>query len=242
MATRDNRTYYDTFAANYEVGRDRGYHQYLDEAEARLVTPWARNRDVLEVGCGTGLILERLARVARRAVGVDLSPGMLEHARRRGLEVREADAASLPFADESFDVACSFKVLAHVREIETAMAEMARVVRPGGQVIAESYNADSIRALVKRFGPAGAIGTRGDTTEADVYTRFDRLADIERYLPSTLRLDAVDGIRVLSPLARLFEHLVVGRGWAHLERAASNTPLRRFGGFLVVTCERVAGG
>lgn len=238
---RDNRSYYDTFASTYEVGRDRGYHRYLDEAEVRLVEPYARDREVLEVGCGTGLILQRLAAVAQRAVGVDLSPGMLELARERGLEVHEANATELPFEDASFDVACSFKVLAHVRDIELAMAEMARVVRPGGRVIAEFYNTDSIRALVKRLGPAGSIGQGGETTEADVFTRFDRLGDIKRYLPHELRVAGVHGIRVLSPVARLFDLPVVGAGWARVERLASRTPLGRFGGFLVVDCERLIG-
>ncbi len=232
---RDNKSYYDTFAETYDRGRDAGYHRFLDEAEMALVAPHARDKEVLEVGCGTGLILARLASIARRAVGVDLSPGMLDKARERGLDVHEASATALPFEDETFDVACSFKVLAHVAQIEDAMAEMARVVRPGGRVIAEFYNAWSIRALVKRLGPAGAIGAGADTDESDVFTRFDRLQDIERYLPPTLRLVRVDGIRVLSPMAWLFKV----PGWASLERLTMQTPLRHLGGFLVVTLERV---
>lgn len=234
---RDNKSYYDTFSQTYDHGRDAGYHAFLDEAEVALVSPHAAGKSVLEVGCGTGLILERLARVADRAVGVDLSPGMLEHARARGLEVHEASATELPFEDETFDVACSFKVLAHVQQIEQAMGEMARVVRPGGRVVAEFYNASSIRALVKRLGPSGAIGSGADTDESDVFTRFDRIGDIERYLPPTLRLARVDGIRVITPMAAFFKV----PGWASVERLAMKTPLRHLGGFLVVTLERLPG-
>ena len=201
---RDNKSYYDTFSQTYDRGRDAGYHAFLDEAEVALVRDHAAGKAVLEVGCGTGLILERLGQVAERAVGVDLSPGMLEKARARGLEVHEASATELPFEDASFDVVCSFKVLAHVEQIETAMAGMARVVRPGGRVVAEFYNASSLRALVKRLGPSGAIGSGGDTDESDVFTRFDSLSDIERYLPPTLSLVRVDGIRVLTPMASFF--------------------------------------
>ena len=175
----DNRSYYDTFSETYDQGRDRGYHAYLDEAEVALVTPHLSGASLLEVGCGTGLLLERLGAVAERAVGVDLSPGMLEHAKARGLEVFEGSATALPFEDASFDVVCSFKVLAHVEEIELALREMARVVRPGGQVIVEFYNARSLRALVKRLGPSGGIGSRGDTRESDVFTRFDTLSRVE---------------------------------------------------------------
>ena len=234
---RDNKSYYDTFSQTYDHGRDAGYHAFLDEAEVALVAPHAQGKRVLEVGCGTGLILERLGRVASEAVGVDLSPGMLEKARARGLEVHEASATALPFEDASFDVACSFKVLAHVADIEVAMAEMARVVRPGGHIVAEFYNASSLRALVKRMGPAGGIGAEGDTDESDVYTRFDTLSDIERYLPPTLQVARVDGIRVLTPMAAFFKL----PGWASLERVAMKTPLRRLGGFLVVTLSRVVG-
>ena len=113
----------------------------------------------------------------------------------------------------------------------------ARVVRPGGRVVAEFYNASSIRALVKRLGPSGDIGASGDTDESDVFTRFDTLADIEGYLPPTLKLDRVDGIRVLTPMAGMFKV----PGWASVERLAMKTPLRRVGGFLVVTLERLDG-
>ncbi len=236
---RDNKSYYDTFSETYDAPRDHGYHRYLDEAEVSVCRPWVTGKEVLEVGCGTGLILERLSRVAERAVGVDLSPGMLEHARSRGLDVHEASATSLPFEDECFDAAVSFKVLAHVEEISVAMSEMGRVVRPGGRVIAEFYNRTSVRALVKSIVSPGSIGKDGSTDESDVFTRFDTLEDIAAYLPDNLKLVHVDGIRVISPAALLFNLPVLGSIWSGVERLASKTPLRHLGGFLIVHCERV---
>src|SRR5690606_39017711 len=106
---------------------------------------YGTGKDVLECGCGTGLILERIARFARSASGIDLSPGMLEVAKRRGLDVQEGSITSLPFPDASFDVTCSFKVLAHVPDIGRALAEMARVTRPSGVILAEFYNPWSLR-------------------------------------------------------------------------------------------------
>jgi SAM-dependent methyltransferase len=139
-----NRRYYDAFATGYETQRGDndpgGYHELLDELESEFVRRFGAGRDVLEVGCGTGLVLGRIAGFAKSATGVDLSPGMLERARSRGLDVREASATALPFDDQSFDVTCSFKVLAHIPDIERALSEMARVTRPGGHVIAEFYN------------------------------------------------------------------------------------------------------
>ena len=155
------RAYYDEFSHRYEAerrpNRPDGYHALVDDLEVELVERYGAGGDVLECGVGTGLLLERIARFARPRAGIDLSPGMLERARARGLDVREASVTAIPFDDASFDVTCSFKVLAHVPEIGRALAEMARVTRPGGVVIAEFYNPVSLRGLVKRLGPAGAI-------------------------------------------------------------------------------------
>src|SRR5215470_1904441 len=112
-SNENNRAYYDDFSAGYERERGRGYHQLLDDLEMSVVAPLARGRRVLEIGCGTGLILQRIAREAVSARGIDLSPGMLQAARARGLDVSLASATQLPFADGSFDLVCSFKVLAH---------------------------------------------------------------------------------------------------------------------------------
>ena len=105
------RRYYDAFAARYEARRGGrvpgGYHDMLDDLEIGFLRPFGTEREVLEVGCGTGLLLERIAGFASRAVGIDLSPGMLEHARSRGLDVAEGSATDLPFDDSSFDVALS---------------------------------------------------------------------------------------------------------------------------------------
>src|SRR3954471_24457885 len=82
------RTYYDEFSKSYERHRRPndadGYHALVDDLEIDLCARYGTGRDILECGCGTGLILERLAELARRAVGIDLSPGMLELARSRG--------------------------------------------------------------------------------------------------------------------------------------------------------------
>ena len=237
----ENRDYYDTFSESYENKRHFGYHRFLDDAEFALLKPIIRDRDVLEVGCGTGLILYRIADLARRAAGVDLSPGMLTKARERGLEVQEADASELPFEDATFDVVCSFKVLAHVEAIAKTLREMARVTRPGGKIVAEFYNRHSLRTLVKRLKPGTKIGKNGGTTDDDVYTRYDTLGELKQILPPTLTLDRVSGIRIASPLALPFDLPVFGRAWAGIERGLALTPLKRFGGFLVLHLTRTAG-
>ena len=87
MSRLDNRAYYDDFAGWYERERHLPYHRMLDDLEVELVERYATGKDVLEVGCGTGFIFERVERFARYARGIDLSGGMLAQAARRGLHV-----------------------------------------------------------------------------------------------------------------------------------------------------------
>lgn len=226
------RRYYDAFAATYEVGRDgrSRYHDLLDDLEVDLCAPLVRGRSVLEVGCGTGLLLRRLAPLADEAVGVDLSPGMLARARERGLTVVEGDARALPFPDARFDVAVSFKTLPHVPDLAQALAELARVVRPGGFVVAEVYNPTSLRALVKRVFPAGKVGSG---TERDVFVRFDDAHDFRAAMPPRTRLVQTRGIRTLVPMALALEVPVLG-GWLEVaERQVADGWIgAHFGGFV----------
>jgi SAM-dependent methyltransferase len=232
----ESRAYYDDFAARYERGREEGYHALIDDLELSVVVPLCTGRDVLELGCGTGLLLSRVAEVSARAVGVDLSPKMLEKARARGLDVREASVTALPFDDASFDVVYSFKVLAHVPALRRALEEAARVTRPGGKVVVELYNRHSLRYLAKRLAGPGKVSAPRD--ESDVYTRWDTPASARAALPSELRIVETVGIRVATPAA--FVHRVPGvrAAFRRLEGALSRSHLRAFGGFYVMVLER----
>ena len=231
MPATDTRAYYDEFSRAYERHRHdpRGYHALLDDLEVDLTERYGSGRDVLECGCGTGLLLERIVRFARTAKGIDLSPGMLDSARARGLDVREGSVTKLPFADASFDVTCSYKVLAHVPEIGKALAEMARVTRPGGVVIAEFYNPLSIRALAKRLGGPGKISEA--TRENAVYTRMDAPWIIPRLLPPGLRLEAVRGVRIVTPAAFAMRVPGLRRVLWNVEHWLADSPASFFGGF-----------
>jgi len=105
-----------------------------------------RGGDVLEVGVGTGLSLENYD-PNLRVTGVDYSPAMLRKARARvarlGLvqvaALRRMDARTLKFPDTSFDTVAAMHVLSVVPEPERVMAEIARVLRPGGQVVITNH-------------------------------------------------------------------------------------------------------
>ena len=237
-----NRSYYDAFAERYEAQRGEndpgGYHELIDSLEVEFVERFARSADVLEVGCGTGLLLQRIQKFARSAKGVDLSPGMLTLARERGLDVVEGSATALPFPDSSFDVTCSFKVLAHVRDIERALAEMARVTRPGGYVIAEFYNPNSLRGLLKRFGPAGKIAH--ETHEKQVFTRFDSPERVHALAPAGCRVIDARGVRIATPTAHVMKSRLGRELFRRAEELLCDSPLKVFGGFYVVAFEKLS--
>ncbi len=229
------RAYYDDFAKRYEDQRrpnqGDGYHALIDDLEIALVARHGTGADVLECGCGTGLILERVRAFAKTARGIDLSPGMLERARARGLDVREGSVTSLPFDDASFDVTCSFKVLAHVPDIARALSEMARVTRAGGVVLAEFYNPMSLRALAKRLGPAGKISDA--KRESDVFTRFDAPWDVRRLAPPGTRFETARGVRIVTPAAAAMRVPGLRTLLRRTEHLLADTPAAVFGGFYV---------
>ncbi|HEX4419937.1 MAG TPA: class I SAM-dependent methyltransferase [Kofleriaceae bacterium] len=237
MSRLDNRAYYDDFAGWYEKERHLPYHRMLDDLEVELVERYAAGKDLLEVGCGTGLILHRTARIARSAAGIDLSGGMLMKAQQRGLRVAQGSATALPIATGSIDVAYSFKVLAHIPDIAGAMREMARVVRPGGWVLAEFYNARSLRRLVKALKSPSAVSAT--TNDEHVFTRYDDPAAIRGYLPPELDWVASRGIRVITPVAKILEVPVLGSAVRWAEHRLADLPgVRSVGGFLVACCRR----
>lgn len=144
---RANRRWWDGAASSYQAEhgeflRDDGFvwcPEGLDEAAAGLLGEVAGRR-VLEVGCGAAQCSRWLLREGAAAVGIDLSFSQLRYAgelsRRTGLSVPvlQADAARLPFASSSFDVACSaFGAVPFVADSAAVMREVARVLRPSGR-------------------------------------------------------------------------------------------------------------
>ena len=230
--------YYDEFAASYERHRHQGYHLLLDELEVGLARRYCGER-VLEAGCGTGLILQRLARQQHQVVGIDLSRGMLARARERGLDVVQGTLDELPFADDSFDSVVSFKVLPHIQPIREALRELARVTRPGGHLLLEFYNSRSLRGVIKRLKRPTTIGAT--YTDEDVFTRLDTPRQMRTYLPPNLELLDVRGVRVVTPLALVHRIPLVGSVVAATERWAADAPgVKWLGGFLILILQKVA--
>jgi SAM-dependent methyltransferase len=236
VTNKETIEYYDDFSSWYEKERKHGYHAMLDRLELEVIRPFAEGRDVLEVGAGTGLIMEGLGDAPKSKVGLDISSGMLRKARERGFNVVQGSATDLPFENERFDLAYSFKVLAHIPDIEKVLSEMSRVLRPGGVMVAEFYNAHSIRNLAKRIGGPGNISE--NRTEAEVYCRWDTPDQIMGYLPCDVKFEGWRGVRVLTPGAFAFRVQTIGKVLSFLENKVLDSALARFGGFLIAVCTK----
>jgi SAM-dependent methyltransferase len=209
-----NTRYHDVAAASYDSKwgidfGDIGQSQVLGKLRkllgAELDGGFARS---LEIGAGTGYFSLNLmlAGIVQEATCTDISPGMVAtlgaNAERLGLSVKtaRADAESLPFASESFDLVLGHAVLHHLPDLERAFAEFHRVLRPGGRIVfagEPSRIGDRIAAVPKRAAtvlapawralmraaPAGA--QTGNPNEDD--HRLERFVDIHAFAPRDLQ-------------------------------------------------------
>ena len=167
-----------------------GYERYMgqwSQLVGVVFLDWLKPSNglrLLDVGCGNGAFTELFAtRCAPASVsGVDPSP-MLEFARARpalrGADLRQGDAMSLPFADNSFDLAVMPLVLFFVPEPARGVAEMARVVRPGGTVCAYSWDMDGggfpyavMRAELEQMGVRTPGAPSEEASRQDVSRRL----------------------------------------------------------------------
>jgi SAM-dependent methyltransferase len=132
---------------------------------------------LLDVATGPGALAARAAGQGARAVGVDLSPRMVELARRlhAAAEFREADAEHLPFADRIFDaVVCSF-ALGHFPCPEAAVAECVRTLKPGGRIALSWWDAPArqrIQGLFREAIAECAISPPRDLPQGHDMLRF----------------------------------------------------------------------
>ena len=121
-------------------------------------------RRVLEVGCGEGELAERVAReLGAEVVALDQSARMVELTAARGVDARVGDVQKLTFAAGDFDCAVAAWMLYHVPDVDGALAELARVVRPGGRLVAVTNGREHLREIRELLG--GEFPTRNFSDE-----------------------------------------------------------------------------
>jgi SAM-dependent methyltransferase len=214
-----NVLYHDAAAAHYDAkwGIDFGPvgQRQVRAKVAKALGGWPLQgangacptfADALEIGAGTGYFALNLLQLGLvgRATATDISPRMLEElersAARLGLTIETArtDAEGLPFADRSFDLVFGHAVLHHIPDLERALAEFRRVLRPGGALAfcgEPSRYGDSLAGLPKRAGLAlaplwrRALGAprRRDTPGVGDPHFLEHEVDVHSFSPGELR-------------------------------------------------------
>jgi SAM-dependent methyltransferase len=138
-------------------------------------------RRVLEVGCGWGdFALSVRAELEAEVVAVDLSARMVELARERGIDARVADVQALPFKGDCFDCVAANWMLYHVPDLNRGLAEIARVLRPGGRLVAATSSHQHLAELWSLVGrnrasePPRFFAETGEAALRGHFTRVER--------------------------------------------------------------------
>ncbi len=167
----------------------------VEDAAIAAVAEAAPER-VVDVGCGTGDLTERLAREADvPVVALDLSPRMAELTRARGLGAVTAGIEHLPFPDGAFDAVLANRVLYHLPDLDTGLSELARVLRPGGRLVAVAYRIDHLAELWEVVGhePLADPTFVAENGEEPLRRHFDPVE--RRDVTGTARFRSAAGVR-----------------------------------------------
>ncbi len=173
-------------AAEYDdetrlAARRRVWHEFLDGPTSDDLTLSAvaalHPGRVLEVGAGWGELSARIRdRVTPAVVSTDLSPRMARLARDRGLHALRADAARLPFPDSTFDAVVANAMLYHLPDLDAGIGELARVLAPGGALVATTFGRDHvIEAWELVGGPQMDLTFSADNGAERLARHFERV-------------------------------------------------------------------
>lgn len=138
LAQNKVQRHYDEIAEIYDsrYDRDRG-RTYYSHISRTVMEKLPRKGHLLDIGCGTGLFVERYVASGGTAVGLDISRGMIGKARDRcrKSQFTVGNAEHLPFADGSFNAISSLLAFSYVKEPDLMLEEAFRVLRPGGSAV-----------------------------------------------------------------------------------------------------------
>lgn len=201
----------DRVADHYEQARyrhafSRAYHGHTLDQLLEMAPP---RGTVLDDGCGNGFFLEhaRGRGHAKRFVGVDISTGMLRHARKRlgdAAELVRGDACRLPFADATFDVVYARGLLHHLPDPPAGAREIGRVLKRGGLLVTLDPNRSVVSDLPRRLA--------NRTSHFDEGHKNFRAREVEAILSPHLRVEEISFVGFVAyPLLGFPDLLNFGR-------------------------------
>jgi SAM-dependent methyltransferase len=174
---------------------------FLRVLETHLGT--RQDLEILDIGCGTGTMVGHLSAFGR-ARGVDANHTAVEMARRRGAEVSHVPPGPLPFPDASVDLATALDVIEHVEDDHAALAEMHRLLRPGGTLLV------AVPAFNFLWGPQDEISHhKRRYVASELHARLRGAGFAIRRLTyfNSVLFPAIAAIRVLRPYKPGAAHL-----------------------------------
>jgi ubiquinone/menaquinone biosynthesis C-methylase UbiE len=167
--TLKSQAYFDTSAAGYDQSSDMGIRPALLACILERLTDFPQPDSILDVGCGTGELLFQLRSHLNPALaGLDLSSNMLEVARKKlgsSADLRQGDAESLPWQASHFDLVFCTLSFHHYPQPLQALAEMRRVLKPGGTLLLADI---CMPALVNLILPLLSTGDRHFYSNAEI--------------------------------------------------------------------------
>ncbi|MEU4239128.1 methyltransferase domain-containing protein [Actinoplanes sp. NPDC026619] len=149
MARNDPRQYDELADQWWHPGGGFEMLHWLAAARAALIPAAQRPGAVLvDAGCGGGLMAPHVAGKGYRHVGVDLGRTGLRMAATHGVQPVNGDVTALPLADGAADVVAAGEILEHVTDLPATVAELSRVLRPGGLVVIDTVNDNALSRFI----------------------------------------------------------------------------------------------
>ncbi len=149
LERNDPRQYDDLAGEWWRPGGAFELLHWLAAARAALVPPAPHPGAVLvDAGCGGGLLAPHVRRLGYRHVGIDLRRAGLEQSAGRGVTAVGGDVTALPLADASADVVVAGEILEHVTDLPGTVAELSRVLKPGGLVVLDTVNDTALSRFI----------------------------------------------------------------------------------------------
>ena len=164
------------------------YDAELVAFKLRLLRRYAKGKVVADLGCGIGEYLLSIVPFVKRVYGIDFSPTMLRVLRKRipktqrkKIILRKGDIQHLPLPSAHIDFAYSIATLYHVPKVSKAIAETARILKPGGIVLFDLGNLWSLNTIITLRSPTGVRSYHLPVSEMEALIRANRLEILEHH-------------------------------------------------------------